>query len=136
MQAIADHEGGKAGVAGTGGQGIDSRVKRRVGKAAVRIHLDHRVTRIMQHRHRIRHHLARRDHPQTAFDPVDAVRFAMIPLARDDHPRHRRRTLGAHARALENRRHPRQEVINGYHVRLGHAGGSFSVNLSYLSTSV
>lgn len=87
MAAVIDHQSRKPQLAGARHQHWQAKVKRCVGKTALRIHLDDGGCRVgMQNRNGDRVHLARLDGSQHALDPVNAMRFAGVTLGGHNNP--------------------------------------------------
>ncbi len=99
----------------------------------------------MDRRNRLRFDLARRKHPQAAFDAVDPVRLAVVAFARDDDARDGLRAFRPHPGAFKNPLDPRQQGCVGNHMRLHHVrqppwgfrqGKGRRPRAPYLSTSM
>ncbi|AIJ72305.1 hypothetical protein DK65_2235 [Brucella pinnipedialis] len=113
MRAIIDDEGGKAMAPRTLRQNRHAKLESRVGKTALCVH-PHDGGSFLRHqfRHGVRLDLASLHGAQGAFDAVNAMRFAMVALARNDHACNSARLNGVQSRLAENLFHARMEFFN------------------------
>ena len=119
MHAIIDDQRRQPQILRARGQRGRAQLECGVGKAALGIDAQDRAGGVVQHRFGLGRDLACLDRAQAAFDPIDAVRLAMIALARDDDAAQRVGVLPRQPSALKDLGDEGQQ-FPGCQSRVGH----------------